>query len=138
MAKSPSPVRLQQDLMLAASTAGQRQHRSAAEQIEYWASLGRSVSKAVNPDNLLEVTAGLSEIKVVPIRVPPINPDDVFATVERDRCSGQLQGVISASSVRYQASSEYPGQLERINADGSSTVGQFSMGAFIEMSPNAQ
>ncbi|MCF8003822.1 MAG: ParD-like family protein [Chromatiaceae bacterium] len=37
MRKSASPIRLQEDLMQSASLAGSQLHRSAAEQIEYWA-----------------------------------------------------------------------------------------------------
>ena len=41
MAKSPSPVRLQEELMQSATQAGARHHRSAAEQIEYWAEIAQ-------------------------------------------------------------------------------------------------
>ncbi len=39
MAKSASPIRLQEDLMQAAALTGERFHRSTAEQIEYWAEM---------------------------------------------------------------------------------------------------
>ncbi|WP_269617933.1 TA system antitoxin ParD family protein [Zhongshania sp. BJYM1] len=51
MAKAASPIRLQQDLMQAAESTAKRFHRSTAEQIEYWAELGRSVSSSINPGN---------------------------------------------------------------------------------------
>jgi hypothetical protein len=60
MAKSASPVRLQDDLMRRAALAGARHHRSAAQQIEYWASLGREVAALLDPDRLLAVQAGLA------------------------------------------------------------------------------
>ena len=63
MAKAASPVRLQDDLMQAATLIGEQEHRSAAEQVEYWASLGRKISRLVNTDALLEVTAGLARIE---------------------------------------------------------------------------
>jgi hypothetical protein len=44
MAKAASPIRLQEELMQAAESTAKRFHRSTAEQIEYWADLGRSVS----------------------------------------------------------------------------------------------
>ncbi|MCB1936185.1 MAG: hypothetical protein KDF59_09600, partial [Nitrosomonas sp.] len=37
MAKSASPIRLQEELMKAAELTASRFHRSTAEQIEYWA-----------------------------------------------------------------------------------------------------
>ena len=45
MVKATLPIRLQEDLMQSATTAGQRMHRSAAEQVEYWASIERSVAR---------------------------------------------------------------------------------------------
>ncbi|MDF1644046.1 MAG: hypothetical protein P1U80_07660 [Pseudomonadales bacterium] len=134
MAKAASPVRLQEELMQAATTAGQRMHRSAAEQVEYWASIGRSVARVVDPDNLLAVSAGLAQLKIIPVEPPVIDPDDLFAALEQDRKSGTLAASISAAEVRYQASVAYPGQLEQVHADGSVIVGQFSMGVFTPLS----
>jgi len=136
VAKAASPVRLQNELMQAAKTAGKQLHRSTAEQIEYWASLGRSVSKAVNPDTLLAVSAGLSQLQVVPVKAPEINPDAVFASLERERKAGTLAGSVSQSPIRYQASVSHPGQLERIDGDGAITVGQFYMGEFVPLERN--
>ncbi|MBV1916387.1 MAG: ParD-like family protein [Pseudomonadales bacterium] len=135
MAKAASPVRLQNELMQAATSAGKRMHRSAAEQVEYWASIGRSVAKVVDPDTLLEVSAGLAQLKIVPVISPTIDPDELFSAMEQERKAGTLAAavsgsVISGSTVRYQASTEHPGQLEQINPDGSVIIGQFSMGVF--------
>ena len=130
MAKAASPVRLQQELMQAATLAGEQLHRSAAEQIEYWAALGRSIAHVVSPDSLLAVKTGLATLKIEPVQIPRIEPDDVFALLERDRAAGRLSALVTSSSVRYQASLTHPGQLERIDADGNITVGQFSMGQF--------
>ena len=130
MAKAASPIRLQNELMQAAITAGQRMHRSAAEQVEYWASIGRSVAKVVDPDTLLEVSAGLAQLKIVPVTPSSIDPDQLFAAMEQERKAGTLAAAVSGSAVRYQASTVHPGQLEQINPDGSVVVGQFSMGVF--------
>jgi len=40
--------------MESAALVGARHHRSAAEQIEYWAALGRQVARVLDPDSLLE------------------------------------------------------------------------------------
>ena len=74
MAKAASPIRLQEDLMQAASNAGERLHRSTAQQIEYWAGIGRKVAKYIDPDSLLEVNAGLARIKVEPIETSTGEP----------------------------------------------------------------
>ena len=130
MAKAASPIRLQNELMQAATSAGQRMHRSAAEQVEYWASIGRSVAKVVDPDTLLEVSAGLAQLKIVPVIPPLIEPDQLFSAMEQERTAGTLAATITGSEIRYQASSAHPGQLEQICPDGSIVIGQFSMGVF--------
>ena len=90
MAKSASPIRLQADLMQAATVAGKRLHRSTAEQIEYWADMGRRVSSSITPDDLLSVASGLAKIKIEPIYGQPVNPDGIFDTLENDRSTGSL------------------------------------------------
>ncbi|MDO9469638.1 MAG: hypothetical protein Q7J23_02775, partial [Nitrosomonas sp.] len=62
MAKSASPIRLQENLMRAAALTGERFHRSTAEQIEYWAEIGCNMSKILDPDDLLSISAGLAKI----------------------------------------------------------------------------
>lgn len=130
MAKAASPVRLQADLMEAAALTGKRSHRSSAEQIEYWAGIGRSVGKVLNPDSLLAVSAGLARVIVEPVIASHVDPEQVFAALERDRKSGALAQSVSQSTVRYQASDSHPGQLEQITTDGTITIGQFKEGVF--------
>ena len=90
MAKAQAPVRLQEDLMAAATVAAKRQHRSAAEQIEYWADLGRNIADTLQPNSLLAVASGLATLKVEPVIAPHIDPDDVFAALEQERAQGNL------------------------------------------------
>jgi len=130
MPKSASPVRLREDLMQSASLAGSRHHRSATEQIEYWASLGRQVAGFVDPDTLLDVAAGLARLKVEPILAQPVSPEAVFAAVEADRGSGLLSQKVSTAAIRYQASRAHPGYLERIDRNGERTLGTFDDGVF--------
>lgn len=130
MTKAASPVRLQSELMQAATLAGARLHRSAAEQIEYWASLGRQIAHFVDPDTLLEVAAGLARLKVEPTLAQPVDPDAVFAAVEADRRSGELSKKVTTAAIRYQASVTHPGYLERIDERCVRTVGTFHNGVF--------
>lgn len=130
MPKAASPVRLQSELMQAASVAGKRLHRSAAEQVEYWASLGRQIAAFVDPDTLLKVSAGLARLKVEPTVAQPIDPDAVFAAVEADRHSGELSRKVTSAAIRYQASITHPGYLEQIDEHDVRTVGVFHRGVF--------
>lgn len=53
--------------MESAALVGARHHRSAAEQIEFWAALGRQVARVLNPDSLLDGA-----------------PEQVFAALDAD------------------------------------------------------
>jgi hypothetical protein len=137
MAKAASPVRLEKELMEAASRSGERLHRSAAEQVEYWADIGRTVDASVSPDTLLEVATGLARLKVERVIATPVDPVDVFARLERDRNNGRLAESVAGGGVRYQASRQFPGQLERIDAEGQVTVGEFENGEFTAIAGSA-
>jgi len=116
--------------MCSATLAGARHQRSAAQQIEYWASLGRAVSAMLDPDGLLAVQAGLARLHVQPITVDPVPPEQVFAALEADRIGGGLVESVTSAPVRYQACSSRAGYLERLGRDGSRTVGHFVNGEF--------
>ena len=131
MAKAASPIRLQKDLMDDATLTGERYHRSASEQVEYWAGIGRRVSNIIEPDTLLAIAAGLVRVQVVPVYSKPVDPVQVFKKLERERKQGSLSNKVSDSAVKYQASSNYPGYLERIDENNGNTVGQFKEGKFI-------
>lgn len=130
MPKAVSPVRLQQELMQRATLTGARHQRSAAEQIEYWAALGQQVAGILDPDKLLDVLTGLAAIKVVPIATSAVDPEQAFAALEQQRCSGQLSQSASGASLRYQASKAQPGLLEEINPNGMRRLGHFRDGVF--------
>jgi hypothetical protein len=131
MVKAASPMRLDQDLVQAASDVSGRYRRSIAEQVEYWAGIGRSVEKILDPDTLLSIQAGLSSLRIVPKDNVAIDVDDVFARLEADRRSGRLAELVSSGPVRYQASPDHLGLLERIDVDGRRTLGQFRDGEFV-------
>jgi len=131
MAKAISPVRLQNDLMQAAKLTGERFHRSTAEQIEYWADIGRKVSTVLDPDTLLSISTGLTKVKVEPIYGKPIDPDDVFKSLDAQRQQGILTKAVTASALKYQSSLAQPGYLERIDQNGNVLVGQFKNGEFV-------
>ena len=128
MPKSALPVRLQQALMQSAALAGARQHRNAAEQIEYWATLGQQVAGMLDPDKLLDVASGLAAVKVEPITTAAVAPEQAFAALEQQRRSGQLSQSVSGESLRYQASKAQPGLLEEIKPNGNRRLGRFRDG----------
>jgi hypothetical protein len=131
MAKSASPIRLQQDLMQSAAMAGALHHRSTAEQIEYWASLGRQIARFVDPDTLLDLASGIARLQVEPVASRPVAPEAVFAAVEQARTNRDLPALVSEAPIRYQAAPGHSGALERISVDGQRTIGSFVNGVFI-------
>ena len=92
--------------------------QSAAQQVEYWASLGRDGAGLLDPEQRLAVKAGLARLRVEPLRVAAVDPDIVVETVEEGRRRGSLASFVSTASIRYQASASHPGLLERISGDG--------------------
>lgn len=134
MAKSASPIRLQEDLMKLAAVTGKRYHRSTAEQIEYWAAMGRNVSAMLNPDDLLSVSTGLATIKVVPIHSEPVDSAEVFQGLEDQRSTYKaLPQAVTSSLVKYQVSLTHPGYLEQIDSSGEVKTGKFHNGEFAEI-----
>jgi hypothetical protein len=127
MAKALSPIRLQQDLMAAASLAGEIHHRSTAEQVEYWASLGRKVANILDPEAVLAIGAGTVTLKLEPVSVGRVDPGEAFSCLERDCESGALAASVAPLGIRYQSSQTCPGFLERIDAEGKVEVGQYHL-----------
>jgi len=131
MAKAISPIRVQNDLMQSATAVGALMHRSAAEQIEYWASLGQKVSDILSPDVLLSISAGLTKISVNPTIEPVIDFDDVMQEVEMRANSGELTQTIANNTVKYQTSARHPSFLEQVQTDGKVILGHFKNGEFV-------
>tara|TARA_R110002073_G_scaffold110035_8_gene246091 strand:- start:3470 stop:3883 length:414 start_codon:yes stop_codon:yes gene_type:complete len=126
-------IRLENSLMSAAKNAAVVNKRTAVEQIEYWAELGRNISRFVDPEALIACSSGLAELKVEKVDASPVNPTDIFANLEAKRDSGELAQSITSTKVRFKASEEYPGMLERIEAKGKVNVGSFKNGIFKAM-----
>lgn len=130
MAKSNSPIRLDAELMNQAKLAGAVNRRSQAEQIEYWASIGRSVAKLIDPETLVRIKSGVTSIALEDRNNGPVDPDDVFQTMSLEQSSGSLKEKLTTSSVRYQASDTHSGFLEQIDSKGNVVVGSFVNGTF--------
>ena len=130
MAKASSPIRIQSDLMSNAAVLGKLHHRSAAEQIEYWASIGQKVESLLDPETLLQIKAGLLRVKLEQVNAPPVSADWVFGNLDMKRSTGELKSEVSQHKVRYQASTTHPGMLEQIDDKGNIRLGQFDNGVF--------
>lgn len=137
MAKANSPIRLDQSLMEAAAAMAHLAHRSTAEQIEFWADIGRTLDHTIGTAALLALKTGGAHIKVEPVKSAYIDSGEVFAALDRDRVNGMLTQAVSTSQVRYQASLSHPGWLEQVHANGDRIIGRFTEGAFVPREPSA-
>ena len=129
-----SPLRLDPDLVRAASAAARVHKRSVPRQIELWAEIGRAVEKNVSAEDLLAIREGLARI-VLEKGASVAEPDHVFARLEKSRAKGDLADRVCEAAVRYQSSPAMPGLLERIEPDGSRTTGRFVDGEFVPVKP---
>jgi uncharacterized membrane-anchored protein len=130
MAKSASPIRLENSLMKEAKTAASLNHRTTTEQIEYWADIGQRVAKVITPDALIRIQSGLTKIRLDPVNTHRVDPETLFNSLAEKQKSGELAQDITQAKFRYQASTQYPGLLEQIDKQGRSRLGRFSDGVF--------
>lgn len=137
MAKANSPIRLEQSLMDTAASVAKAAHRSTAEQIEFWADIGRTLTQIVDAHTLLSIKAGTVRVLVEPVQAEAIDPDELFEQLDADRASGSLSQRVTGCDIRYQASAAHPGWLEKICTDGSRVPGRFENGIFQPRNPHA-
>lgn len=125
------PLRLNSELIIAAKKQAAIQKRSVPKQIEYWAEIGKAIDHSIDPADVYAVIHGFKKIIIEPELSRPVNPDDVFNSIEKDRKSGRLSKKVTSSVIYYEASSKRPGLLDRVNtATGERKTGQFENGEF--------
>lgn len=126
-----SPLRLNAALIEAAEREGAVQKRSVPRQIEFWAELGKAVESVVGPADVVAVIQGIKKIKVEPAASPPVDPADVFDSLESSRKKGALREKVTSASIYYETSLSRPGLLDRVNtATGERQTGLFRNGEF--------
>lgn len=130
MVKAASPIRLQDALMKSALLSASLNHRSASEQIEHWASLGKKVEQLLDHETVLKINAGLARIRIEDVETAPLSTDAVFARLETQRQTAELSKNVTTSPVKYQASHTHTGLLQEIDASGQVRVGIFENGQF--------
>lgn len=130
-----NPLRLNDALVRQAKAIARINKRSLPRQIEYWAELGRAVESLLTQEQLIAVREGLARIVVNPTDSQPVPSEALFSDIEEFRAAGTLAKRVTSASVRYQRSESHPGRLERIDADGTRTVGVFEGGRFVPVEP---
>ena len=130
MAKANSPIRLDAELMKAAAQHGQLHHRSAAETVEYWASIGKRLVEVIGPDQLLKIQAGALQVVLKQSATEAVDSEQLFADMESQRQAGTLNHFIQRQHPVYQACKSQPGMLEQVLPDGTVNIGRFQNGEF--------
>ncbi|MGC8548474.1 MAG: TA system antitoxin ParD family protein [Acidobacteriaceae bacterium] len=110
------PVKLSDPLVLDARLAGEAMERSIAGQVEFWARLGRSVESLLNGDQVLALSRRAA--------AQPLS--SLLESVEKPAGHKRLAAYLETQPFpRYRPCPGRPGWLERIEEDGTRTVGRF-------------
>lgn len=124
-------LRLDDDLVAHAEAEGRLAKRSPPKQVEYWADLGRRLAETLSPMDLIALTQGVVRIRVDPLDAGAVDPDEVFADVDRQREQGGAKTALTQAPFYYEASARRPGLLDRVAADGQRQTGYFRDGQFV-------
>jgi len=124
-------IRISAQLAFQAQAAGALQHRSAPNQLEYWAALGKMISSKINMEDALAILQGLKTIKIETVPSAPVEPDSVFDQLESDRAQGFNGKPVTSAPFFYERSLSKPGCIDKVDTrTGLRTTGRFRNGVF--------
>jgi hypothetical protein len=110
------PVQISDQLLLDVRRAAEISERSIAEQIEFWAQLGRAIEPLLEGSRALALKRAGT---VVPL-------SECFASVDSDAGRRRVAKFLESGPFpHFEAIPESNGVLVRIDADGARTVGRF-------------
>ena len=125
------PLRLDNDLVSAATQVAAIQKRTIRKQIEFWAELGKAVEPLLDITDVYAVIQGLKKITVEPVASTPVSPAAVFESLESSRKSEAFIKKAVSTPFYYEASLSRPGLLDRVDAaTGTRQTGRFHNGEF--------
>jgi hypothetical protein len=118
----PQPVKISDALLHEARLAGETMNRSMAGQIEFWAQLGRSIEHLMNGRNIHHIRSS----------APPPKLSEVMSSINTPVGRARLQAVLDAKPFPHFRA--VPGErtlMERIEEDGTRTIGRFIQREFV-------
>ena len=125
----PHVVKLSDELVAAAKEAAGLSHRSTAAQIEFWATLGKSIDGALTSQQAGELVRSVREpagdYKSFQTPLPVALTQalrEALSPVGRQAMAAELA---ASPNPRYGTDPALPGCLIRYNTDGSKTVGRW-------------
>lgn len=126
-----TPLRVNNGLFQDAEAEGSLSSRSTAKQVEFWAELGKRVAHSVTPAELLALMQGIARVYIEIPDTQPVNPENVFAMVDKASSAKQSGQQITRGTLYYEVSKRQPGLLDQVMPDGTRRTGHFSNGSFM-------
>jgi len=124
-------IRLDDQLIQAAEIEAANHKRTPPKQIEYWAEIGKAVSRCAPSNDLLALMQGIAQVSILPPQSVSVASDSVFEQLEKDRQQGTLSQKVTRANYRYEASLTHPGLLDRVELNGTRQTGHFRDGEFV-------
>lgn len=117
------PVRVPADLFDDAVLAGEASSRSAAQQIDYWARVGREVAMAESAarDRILNAVAGRSSLSSLGVEERVVANAEIDTAIETTAASVDFAAQLAAEGVAT-VTMDADGQMIRRDPDGTRTV----------------
>lgn len=124
------PVKISDDLVLAARQVARTTKRSLTSQIEYWASIGRATEIVLTHREVLGLM-GLNDLFPAGPRQEEVHRL-LTRLVEHPEARAEALALIHAQGVPvYETDSAHPGQIIQVSPDGKRTPGRFKNRRFI-------
>lgn len=127
-----TPIRLDNALVQEAELQGRTYKRTAPNQIEYWAELGRAVEDLLDPNDLVAIRQGFARLRIEPLASNPLDVAEVTAAVDKLRRSNKSSAQLSGAKFYYEASPNQPGMLDRVDDKNQRETGYFKDGRFVQ------
>jgi len=125
-----TPLRVNKHLFQEAEAEGALLNRSAAKQVEFWAKLGKQIAHTLSPADILALMQGIANVHIQIPASQPVNPDEIFAAVDKTNANKNSSQQITRSTLYYEASKTQPGLLDQVMPEGTRRCGRFRDGTF--------
>lgn len=127
------PVKLSDELVMAARDEAQAADRSITGQIEHWAKLGKAVERVLG-GSVIRLLKDFPTHDPAPVSTEALRSRVLAAlnqlTVDPDR-EAALRLIAAESRAAYEADPDRPGRVVQVSPDGSRTPGRFRGRTFV-------
>ena len=126
------PVKLSDEIVRQARAEAKATDRSITAQIEHWAKLGRSLETALRHEHVLALKRAKGNLKIAFPDTPTRKSiEAVLRRVAQDIDRKNFGRALAESRTVYQSDPRGSGAIERIEPDGTRTLGRLKNRTFI-------